>query len=180
VDKFSKYNHFIPLAHSFTAFSVAQLYMTELYKLHGMPMALISDRDRIFTSELWQWLFKIAGVQLQISSAYHPQTDGQTEHVNQCMETFLRCFVSACPKNWSRWIHLAEYWYNTSWHSSLNHSPFEVLYGHSPRSLGLQSSDACPVPLLDTWLQEWALMQDLIKQHLSRAQECMKHLIKSV
>jgi hypothetical protein len=82
VDKFSKYNHFIPLAHSFTAFSVAQLYMTELYKLHGMPMALISDRDRIFTSELWQWLFKIAGVQLQISSAYHPQTDGQTEHVN--------------------------------------------------------------------------------------------------
>jgi hypothetical protein len=82
VDKFSKYNHFIPLAHPFTAFSVAQLYMTELYKLHGMPMALISDRDRIFTSELWQWLFKIAGVQLQISSAYHPQTDGQTEHVN--------------------------------------------------------------------------------------------------
>jgi hypothetical protein len=99
VEKISKYSHFIPLAHPFTAFSVAQLYMTKVYKLHGMPMAMISDRDRIFTSELWWCLFKMAGVQLQISSAYHPQTDGQTERVNQCMETFLRCFANACPKN---------------------------------------------------------------------------------
>jgi hypothetical protein len=75
VDKFSKYNHFIPLAHPFTALTVAQLYMSQVYKLHGMPMAMISDRDKIFTSTLWQWLFKLAGVQLQMSSAYYPQTD---------------------------------------------------------------------------------------------------------
>jgi hypothetical protein len=90
------------------------------------------------------------------------------------METFLRCFVSACPKQWSLWIHLAEYWYNTSWHSALNHSPFEVLYGHAPRSLGIQPVDASPVPVLHDWLLERSLMQDLIKQHLSRAQERMK------
>jgi hypothetical protein len=72
VDKFSKYNHFIPLAHPFTALSVAQLYMSQVYKLHGMPLALISDKDRIFTSELWRCLFKLAGVDLKLSSAYHP------------------------------------------------------------------------------------------------------------
>jgi hypothetical protein len=88
VNKFSKYNHFIPLAHRFTTLFVAQLYMSQVYKLHGMPLALISDRDGIFTSALWQCLFKLAGVDLKLSSAYHPQTDGQTEKVNQCMETF--------------------------------------------------------------------------------------------
>jgi transposase InsO family protein len=154
VDKFSKYSHFIALSHPFTALSVDQLYMTYVYKLHGMPLALISDRDRIFTSALWQALFKLAGVQLQMSSAYHPQTDGKTERVNQCMETFLRCFVNASPKQWSQWIHLAEYWYNTSWHSALQSSPFQVLYGHSPRSFGLESADACPISILDDWLQE--------------------------
>jgi hypothetical protein len=99
VDKFSKYSHFIPLAHPFTALSIAQLYMSQVYKLHGMPLALISDIDRIFTSELWQCLFKLAGVDLKLSSAYHPQTDGQTERVNQCMETFLNALLTPVLSN---------------------------------------------------------------------------------
>jgi transposase InsO family protein len=74
--------------------------MTEIYKLHGMPSAIITDRDKIFVSQFWQELFSRAGVELKMSSACHPQTDGQTERVNQCMETFLRCFVHACPKQW--------------------------------------------------------------------------------
>jgi transposase InsO family protein len=173
VDKFSKY-HFLPLAHPFTALSVAQLYMQQVYRLHGMPKSMISDRDRIFTSSLWQLLFKLSGVDLKMSTSYHPQTDGQTERVNQCMETFLRCFVSACPTQWSSWIHLAEFWYNTSWHSALGRSPFEVLYGYAPRVMGVEPSDAAPVPLLEDWLLDRSLMQDLIKQHLARAQERMK------
>jgi hypothetical protein len=119
-------------------------------------------------------LFKLAGVDLKLSSAYHPQTDGQTERVNQCMETFLRCFANACPKQWGQWIHLAEYWYNTSWHSALGYSPFEVLYGHPPRTFGIKAAAASPVSSLDEWLQDRALMPDLIKQHLARAQERMK------
>lgn len=90
------------------------------------------------------------------------------------METFLRCFIHACPKQWAHWLHLAEYWYNTSWHSTLNRSPFQVLYGRSPRSLGIDPADACAVTELDDWLQERALMQNVLKQHLSRAQERMK------
>jgi len=174
VDKFSKYSHFLALAHPFTAVSVAQLFMTTIYKLHGMPSALISDRDHIFTSKLWQELFRLAGVELKMSSSYHPQTDGQTERVNQCMETFLRCFVHACPTKWFSWLHLAEFWYNTSSHSALGRSPFEVLYGHAPRVFGIQPSDASPVSDLSAWLSEHELMQHLIQQHLHRAQQRMK------
>jgi transposase InsO family protein len=83
VDKFFEYNHFLPLAHPFTALFVAQLYMQQVYRLHGMPKSMISDRDRIFTSSLWQLLFKLSGVDLKMSTSYHPQTDGQMERVNQ-------------------------------------------------------------------------------------------------
>jgi hypothetical protein len=82
VDKFSKYAHFIPLSHPFTAFQVALVSMNQVYKLHGLPKALISDRDEIFTSNIWKELFKLLKVGMLMRSAYHPQTDGQTERVN--------------------------------------------------------------------------------------------------
>lgn len=109
VDKFSKYAHFIPLLHPFTAHSVAKLFFEHIYRLHGLPTAIVSDRDKIFTSKLWQELFLLAKVDLKMSSAYHPQTDGQTERVNQCLETYLRCFVNSCPKKWGHWLSLAEF-----------------------------------------------------------------------
>lgn len=76
VDKFSKYAHFIPLSHPFTAFQVALVFMDAIFKLHGLPVAMISDRDKVFTSNLWQTLFKITGTELRMSTSYHPQMDG--------------------------------------------------------------------------------------------------------
>jgi transposase InsO family protein len=134
VDKFSKFAHFIALKHPYSAASVAQVFLDNIYKLHGLPVAIIPDRDRVFTSKFWQLLFQLAGTELQMSTAYHPQSDGQTERVNQCMETYLRCFVQACPRRWSRWLSLAEYWYNTSPHSAFGRTPFEVLGNTSPQS----------------------------------------------
>lgn len=125
VDKFSKYAHFIPLAHPFIAFQVALAYLQHVYKLHGLPKAMISDRDKVFTSNVWKELFKLLKVNLLMSSAYHPQKDGQTERVNQCLETYLRCFVHACPAKWSSWLAFAEFWYNCSYHSALGISPFQ-------------------------------------------------------
>lgn len=136
VDKFSKFSHFVPLKHPFTAVSVAKVFLQQIYRLHGMPTTIISDRDRIFTSHFWKALFSMAGVCLSMSTAYHPQSDGQTERVNQCMETFFRCFVHACLNKWVDWTYLVEFWYNSSWHSALGYSPFEVLYGYSPKYFG--------------------------------------------
>jgi hypothetical protein len=116
VDKFSKYGHFIPLLHPFTASKVAKVFLDNVYKLHGLPVNIVSDRDRIFTSSFWQHLFQLTDTKLCMSSAYHPQSDGQTERLNQCLETFLRCFVHTCPTRWSQWLSVAEYWYNTSFH----------------------------------------------------------------
>jgi hypothetical protein len=76
IDKFSNYAHIIPMAHPFTALQVAQLYFNQVYRLHRLPQAIISDRDRIFMSSLWQELFKLSDTQLIMSSSYHPQTDG--------------------------------------------------------------------------------------------------------
>lgn len=143
VDKFSKYAHFVPLSHPYTAFQIALVYMTHIYKLRGLPKALISDRDKIFTSQVWKELFKLLKVDLLMSSAYHPQTDDQTERVNQCLETYLRCFVHSCPKKWSSWLSLAEFLYNTSYHSSLGQTPFKVLYGHDPVQIGIDLADSC-------------------------------------
>jgi transposase InsO family protein len=174
VDKFSKFSHFIPLRHPFTTATVAKLFMDVVYRYHGMPKSIVSDRDRIFLSKFWQELCSLAGVFLRMSSSYHPQTDGQTERVNHCKETYLRCFVHACPTKWIHWLSLAEFWYNTSFHSTIQRSPFEVLYGFPPCHFGLDASSVSAVPELSDWLEERALMHSLIKQHLLRSQARMK------
>jgi hypothetical protein len=174
VDKFTKYGHFLALSHPFTALKVAQLFFSQIYKLHGLPRMIISDRDRIFTSTLWQELFRLSDTVLMMSSSYHPQTDGQTERLNQCLEGFLRCTVHSCPRRWHKWLPVAEYWYNTTIHSSLGRSPFEVLYGYVPRTLGIANLKLCTVPDLETWMQERELLSELVKQQLARAQQRMK------
>lgn len=128
VDKLSKYAHFCSLAHPFKAINVAQLFIDNIFKLHGMPSTIVSDRDPTFTSKFWQEFFKLQGTQLNVSSAYHPQTDGQTEIVNKCLETYLRCFASSQPIHWAKWLPLVEWWYNTSYHTTIQMTPYEALY----------------------------------------------------
>jgi transposase InsO family protein len=89
VDKFTKLAHFLPLKHPYFAAPVAKVFLDQVYKLHGMPQSIVSDRDPVFTSNFWKELFSLAKVQLRLSTAYHPQSDGQTERVNQCVETFF-------------------------------------------------------------------------------------------
>lgn len=134
----------------------------------------VSDRDKIFTSKFWQEVFKRTGTSLQMSTTYHPQSDGQTECVNQQIECFLRCFINSQPKQWSKWLPLCEFWYNTNWHSALGNSPFEVLYGHAPRYFGLTADDSLPMSDAQQWINQRASIQDAVRQHLLRAKQRMK------
>jgi hypothetical protein len=93
VDRFTKYSHFYPIKHPFTASTIAQVFMDNIVKLHGTPKSIVSDRDEVFTSSFWSELFKLLKTDLKLSFAYHPQSDGQTERVNQYLEMFLRCAV---------------------------------------------------------------------------------------
>jgi len=93
VDWLSKSAHFFPLSHPFTAKTMAEKFMEGIIKLHSMPKCIVSDWDPIFISHFWQEFFKMSGIKLQLSFVYHPQTDGQTEVVNRCVEQYLRCFV---------------------------------------------------------------------------------------
>jgi hypothetical protein len=97
VDRFSKYAHLMTLTHPYSAITVAKVFMENVYKLHGMPATIVSDRDNIFLSQFWKELFKQQGVNLQYSTAYYPQSDGQTEVVNKCIEGYLRCMTGTIP-----------------------------------------------------------------------------------
>lgn len=172
IDKLTKYGHFIPLKHPYTAQQVAQVFFDQVYHLHGMPFHIISDRDPIFTSLFWQELFRLSDTILNMSSARHPETDGQTEKLNQCMEAFLRCFAHDTPVKWARWLPLAEHWYNTSFHMATGRSPFEALYGYSPRPFGLEAPATNPDVV--ELASERESMLELLHQHLLRAQQRMK------
>ena len=132
VDRLSKYAHFLTLSHPYTAVTVAQLYFDHIFKLHGVPKTMVSDRDKIFVSLFWRELFRLQHVSLHLSTAYHPQSDGQTEVVNRCLEGYLRCMTGEAPHELSLWISLAEWWYNTNWYSAIGLTPYEVVYGQAP------------------------------------------------
>jgi hypothetical protein len=135
VDSLSKYAHFFSLQHPFTTSTVAQIFMDNIFKLHGMPNSIFYDRDPTFTNNFWQEFFKLHGTQLYLRTAHHPQTDGQIEFVNKCLETYLRCFSSERKHRWAQWLPLVEWWYNTYYHTTTHMTPFEALYGQNPPSI---------------------------------------------
>ncbi|KAJ0854088.1 putative nucleotidyltransferase, Ribonuclease H [Helianthus annuus] len=132
VDRLTKYGHFIALHHPFTAISVAQVFLDNIFKLHGCPTTIVSDRDPVFMSNFWKEFMRLQGIQLALSTAYHPQSDGQTEVLNRCLESYLRSMCMDCPNNWVKWLPLAQWWYNTTFHSAIKMSPHEALYGIKP------------------------------------------------
>lgn len=170
VDRFSKYGHFISLKHPFTVKVVAAAFLKEIVRLHGIPLSIVSDRDPIFLSTFWQELFRSAGTKLRMSSAYHPESDGQSEVLNRCLETYLRCFASEHPKSWSQWVAWAEYSYNTSFHSAAGTTPFQVVYGRPPPCLrGFLPGEIRSADLAEDLLERDKILWQL-RLHLERAQ----------
>ncbi|GJR18885.1 hypothetical protein Tco_0967412 [Tanacetum coccineum] len=113
---------------------LTRLYMKEIVARHGIPVSIISDRDSHFTSRVWQSLHNALGTQLDLSTAYHPQTDGQSERTIQTLEDMLRACVIDFGNGWDRHLPLVEFSYNNSYHTSIKAAPFEALYGRKCRS----------------------------------------------
>ncbi|GKF08281.1 retrotransposable element Tf2 [Tanacetum coccineum] len=127
-------DNFMPLSHPYTAIKVAQAFLKNIYKLHGIP--------KIIT------------------------TDGQTEVVNRSVECYLRCMCGDKPKEWSNWIALAEYWYNASYHTTINNTSFQVVYGQPPPARITYSHGESPLEIVDRSLVAREAVIDLLKFHL--------------
>jgi hypothetical protein len=168
VDRFLKFAHFITLSHPYSAPSVAKAFFEGVVWLHGFPCSIVSDRDSVFTSSFWIELFKLAGVKLQMSSAFHPQSDDQSEVVNR------NHLAGDRPKSWLRWLPWAEYCYNTSFQSTLKCSPFQVVYGREPPTLMSYTPGTAKVTAVDKQLHERDEFLAEIKDRLVQAQVTMK------
>jgi hypothetical protein len=135
VDRFSKYGHFIALGHQYTATSVARAFFNNITRLHGIPSSIVSDRNPVFMSSFWKELFTLSGTKLNMSSAFHPQTDDQSEAANKIITMYLRCLAGDRPRHWLQWLPWAEYCYNSSFQASIRTSPFKMVYGRDPPSI---------------------------------------------
>ncbi|KAL0560151.1 hypothetical protein IC582_000545 [Cucumis melo] len=134
VDRLTKSAHFVPGKSTYTASKWVQLYMSEIVRLHGVPVSIVSDRDARFTSNFWKGLQTAMGTRLDFSTAFHPQTDGQTGRLNQVLEDMLRACALEFPGSWDSHLHLMEFAYNNSYQATIGMAPFEALYGKCCRS----------------------------------------------
>ncbi|GJU84593.1 putative reverse transcriptase domain-containing protein [Tanacetum coccineum] len=134
VDRLTKSAHFIPTRATDSMETLTRLYIKEIVSRHGVPISIISDRDSHFTSRFWQSLQNALGTQLDMSTAYHPETDGQSERTIQTLEDMLRACVIDFGKGWDKHLPLIEFSYNNSYHASIKAAPFEALYGQKCRS----------------------------------------------
>ncbi|KAI3672432.1 hypothetical protein L6452_38520 [Arctium lappa] len=134
VDRLTKSAHFLPISDKYTLERLAQLYVNEIVSRHGVPTSIVSDRDARFTSKFWSSFQREMGTRLNMSTAYHPQTDGQSERTIQTLEDMLRACVIDFGGSWDNHLPLIEFAYNNSYHSSIKAAPFEALYGRKCRT----------------------------------------------
>ena len=134
VDKLTKSAHFIPVGIDYSMDRLAELYVDEIVRLHGVSLSIVSDRDPRFTSRFWKELQSALGTRLNFSTAFHPQTDGQSERLIQVLEDMLRGYVMEFTGSWDRYISLIEFAYNNSYQSSIGMAPYEALYGRRCRT----------------------------------------------
>ena len=174
VDRLTKYSHFVPISHPYSTAKVASLYMHYIFKLHRMLASIVSNRDATFTSLFWSELFRLQGTNLAMSTAYHPQIDGQTEIVNKSLKQYLRAFTNDSPHRLAEWLPLAGFWFNSNFHTSLKLTPFKALYGFPPPTLQSYVLGTTRVATLDALLCQREAILATLRANLVAAQERMK------
>ena len=157
-----------------SAKQIAEVFCKTIYKTHGFPKIIVSDRDAKFTSNFWKEFCKQTRITLNMSSAYHPQTDGKTEVVNKCLETYLRSFVTDKQNKWLQWLHLTEWWYNTTYHTSAKMTPFQELYSYEQPRWKEIIKGSKKAPAIKDQLEDNQRIMQTLKDNLTMAQNRMK------
>ena len=173
VDRLTKMSHFIACHTTVTADQTAQLYINNVVRLHGLPMDIVSDRGPQFTSKFWRSLLNTMEIKCNLSSAFHPQTDGQTERVNQILEQYLRCTINHLQTNWVDLLPLAEFAYNNSTHTSTQQTPFFSNLGYHPR-FDLTAPIGSNNPAAKDLVERLAEIHQQLKIQLAIAQQTYK------
>jgi len=173
VDRFTNMAHFIGLHANATAKDVPDTCLQEVWKLHGLPTEIISDMDTKFSGEFWESVCKMLGVKRRMSTAYHPQTDGQTERTNQVLEGYLRTFVNYDQNDWYQLLPLAEHAYNNSATNAHKMTQFFANYGFHPQMEWMKEREAQDpgATLYAHWMQD---IHQQAKQTLENTLESMK------
>ncbi|KAJ9519489.1 hypothetical protein QJQ45_000577 [Haematococcus lacustris] len=176
VDRLTKMIHAVPTTTTVSASILARTFFDHVFRLHGLPKVIVSDRDPRFTSTFWTELFRLTGTHLNMSTANHPQTDGQTERANRTLEDMLRNFVSPYHDDWDTHLTAAEFAYNSSTHAATGFTPFHLNSGqepHTPLSLSAPTPDHAPSEKesAPAFLQRMAADISVAKHHLHNAQE---------
>ncbi|QRW25030.1 Retrotransposable element Tf2 protein [Rhizoctonia solani] len=170
IDSFTKYGIFIKCSKKLKAPKLADLFLENVWKRHGMPEKTISDRGRVFNNKFLKALYKRLGIDPHYSSAYHPQSDGQTEQVNPSIEHFLRAYSGINQRDWTKWLPMAEFAYNNAVHSSTGKTPFKALYGWEPTLT--PSNVPTDVPEADNLAQameaQWKEVESALQQSKQR------------
>jgi len=176
VDRLTKMSHFIATNSSVSAEDTARLYLQNVVKLHGLPDDIVSDRGTQFTSKFTRCLLKLCEIHSNLSTAYHPQSDGQTERVNQVLEQYLRIFCDYQQDNWADLLPLAEFAYNNSKHASTQVSPFYANYGYHPRlSVEItKSQETQHNPAAEGWVKHLRRIHEELQENLKVAQRHYK------
>ncbi|GJV87806.1 putative nucleotidyltransferase, ribonuclease H [Tanacetum coccineum] len=168
MDRLTKSAHFLPIREDYKMEKLAKIYTNEIVVRHGVPVSIISDRDGRFTSYLWQVFQEALGTRLDMSTAYHPQTDGQSERTIQMLEDMLRACVMDFGGSWDTHLPLIEFSYNNSYHTSIKCAPFEALYGQKCRS-----------PVIWTEVRESQLIRPEIMQETTEKIVQIKERLKT-
>ncbi|KAH9774757.1 hypothetical protein KPL71_006192 [Citrus sinensis] len=173
VDRLTKSTHFGALLGNFTAHKTVELFVEIVVKIHGFPSSVISDCDPVFLSQFWNRLLTLSGTSLHHSTAYHPQTDGQTEVVNRSLEQYLRAFTQDKPKNWVSLLNWAKFCYNSNYHSCLKMTPYQALFGRLPPTIPPYVKSSTSIQALDEILIERDKLLKSLKDNLHQAQHRM-------
>jgi len=171
VDRFTKMAHFTATNSNITAEGTADLYLKNIFKGHGLPEDIVSDRGSQFVAKFTRWLLELVGVKGNRSTAYHPQSDGQTERTNQMMEQYLRVYCDYHQDDWSQLLPLAEFVYNNAKSASTGVSPFYANYGYHPRAtLKILPDKGHGNPAAEAYIAHIRRAHEKLRTALERAQ----------